>query len=89
MTEHLGYDKGSPPRGSRGNSRNGATAKTLRTELGDVPIEVPRDGVDAMASPPSPPGCRAIRVVAVVPVTWVIGSLGERRIANNNVAACG
>jgi putative transposase len=44
MTEHLSYDKGSSPRGrGGGNSRNGTTAKTLRTELGDVPIEVPRD----------------------------------------------
>ena len=44
MTEHLGYDKGSSPRGrGGGNSRNGTTAKTLRTELGDVPVEVPRD----------------------------------------------
>jgi putative transposase len=44
MTEHLGYDKGSPPRGrGAGNTRNGTTAKTLRTELGDVPVDVPRD----------------------------------------------
>jgi transposase-like protein len=44
MTEHLGYDKGGPSRGrGGGNSRNGTTSKTLRTELGDVPVEVPRD----------------------------------------------
>ena len=44
MTEHLGYDRGSAPRGrAGGNARNGTTAKTIKTELGDVPIEVPRD----------------------------------------------
>jgi len=43
MSEHLGYDKGAAPRGRAGNTRNGASSKTLRTELGDVDIEVPRD----------------------------------------------
>jgi putative transposase len=44
MTEHLGYDKSSAPRGrGASNTRNGTTAKTLRTEFGDVPIDVPRD----------------------------------------------
>ena len=43
MTEHLGYEKhASAGRGS-GNSRNGASEKTLKTEAGEVAIEVPRD----------------------------------------------
>ncbi|HVZ89204.1 MAG TPA: IS256 family transposase [Polyangia bacterium] len=43
LTEHLGYEKhASAGRGS-GNSRNGASRKTLKTEAGDVAIEVPRD----------------------------------------------
>ena len=44
MSVHLGYDKGEAPRGrGAGNSRNGTTTKTLKTELGEVEIEVPRD----------------------------------------------
>jgi transposase-like protein len=43
MEEHLGYPKyASEGRGS-GNSRNGATAKTIRGDFGEVEIETPRD----------------------------------------------
>lgn len=43
MEEHLGYAKyASEGRGS-GNSRNGATAKTIRGDFGEVEIETPRD----------------------------------------------
>ncbi len=43
VTDHLGYEpyeakgRGSP------NSRNGTYAKTVRTEIGDVRVGVPRD----------------------------------------------
>jgi putative transposase len=43
MTDHLGYEKhASEGRGS-GNSRNGTTEKTLKTDRGELEIEVPRD----------------------------------------------
>ena len=34
MTGHLGYDKHDPAGANSGNSRNGATAKTVQTEVG-------------------------------------------------------
>ena len=43
MDEHLGYEKYSAQGFNTGNSRNGASKKTLKTTVGDVPIEVPRD----------------------------------------------
>ena len=43
MAEHLGYDKHDPVGRGSGNSRNGARAKTVFTEIGAVKIEVPRD----------------------------------------------
>ncbi len=43
MAEHLGYDKHDPVGRGSGNSRNGARAKTVFTEIGAVEIEVPRD----------------------------------------------
>jgi putative transposase len=43
MTEHLGYEKHAPAGRGTGNSRNGASEKTLKTEAGEVAIEVPRD----------------------------------------------
>jgi hypothetical protein len=43
LTEHLGYPPGQAPPGGAGNHRNGATTKTLQTELGPVEIRTPRD----------------------------------------------
>jgi putative transposase len=43
MTEHLGYEKHDPKGRGVPNSRNGTSAKTLKTEQGPVDIEVPRD----------------------------------------------
>lgn len=43
MDEHLGYEKHSPDGFRTGNSRNGTSPKTLKTSVGNIPIEVPRD----------------------------------------------
>ena len=43
MTEHLGYEKGSPDASAFPNSRNGSTPKTVGTQVGEVDLEVPRD----------------------------------------------
>jgi len=43
LTEHVGYEKHDPAGRNSGNSRNGASAKTLKGNFGTVPIEVPRD----------------------------------------------
>ncbi len=41
MTEHLGHPPGGVPQGA--NVRNGATSKTVQTDLGPVQIATPRD----------------------------------------------
>jgi putative transposase len=41
LTDHLGYEPGDPPPSS--NARNGTTPKTVRTDIGQVRIDVPRD----------------------------------------------
>ena len=43
LTDHLGYEKGDPAGRGSPNSRNGSTSKTLSTEVGQVPLAVPRD----------------------------------------------
>jgi len=43
MAEHLGYDKHDSAGRDGGNSRNGTRTKTVITEIGPVPIDVPRD----------------------------------------------
>lgn len=43
INEHLGYPKYSPEGKNTGNSRNGYSGKTMKTNLGEIPLEVPRD----------------------------------------------
>ncbi len=43
ITDHLGYEKHDSDGKNSGNSRNGKTPKTLKTDRGAIPIEVPRD----------------------------------------------
>jgi putative transposase len=43
ITEHLGYERHDPVGHNSGNSRNGATTKTLKGDFGELPLETPRD----------------------------------------------
>lgn len=43
LTDHLGYEKGDRVGRGSGNSFNGTTPKTLKTELGDVRVDIARD----------------------------------------------
>jgi len=43
MTDHLGYEKHSKEGNNSGNSRNGDYPKTLKTSLGEITVNVPRD----------------------------------------------
>jgi len=43
MSHHLGYEKHAPAGRGSGNSRNGATAKKLRGDFGEIELETPRD----------------------------------------------
>jgi putative transposase len=43
LTHHLGYEKSDPAGYNSGNSRNGATPKTLKGDFGELVIETPRD----------------------------------------------
>jgi putative transposase len=43
LTEHLGFPPGQAPPGGASNQRNGSIPKTLKTDVGEVPITTPRD----------------------------------------------
>jgi putative transposase len=47
LTEHLGHEQGE--RSGGGNVRNGTTPKTVRTDVGEVRIDVPRDRAGTFA----------------------------------------
>ena len=43
MDEHLGYERHQTKEKPGDNSRNGFSKKTLKTNIGDIPLDVPRD----------------------------------------------
>ena len=43
LTDHVGYEHGDPEASLFSNSRNGTTAKTVSSQVGDVELAVPRD----------------------------------------------
>lgn len=43
LTDHLGYEAGDPAGRGSGNNRNGTSPKTVLTDVGAVPVQVPRD----------------------------------------------
>ena len=43
MDEHLGYEKHAPESVRYSNSRNGHSRKKVKSKLGEMPLEVPRD----------------------------------------------
>jgi hypothetical protein len=43
LADHVGYEKGDPEAHLYPNSRNGASAKTMASQVGDVDLDIPRD----------------------------------------------
>ena len=43
MTHHLGYPPQAPEGRNTGNSRNGKTTKTVKSDRADIPLAIPRD----------------------------------------------
>lgn len=43
MTHHLGYNKYAPEGKNTGNSRNGREPKTVKTDSGELTLDIPRD----------------------------------------------
>src|SRR5829696_8403888 len=43
LTDHVGYERGDPGASLFPNSRNGTTAKTVASQVGDVELAIPRD----------------------------------------------
>lgn len=60
LADHLGYEKGDPAGRGAPNSRNGATPKTLATEIGDVELDTPRDRNSSFEPRLVPKGARRL-----------------------------
>jgi transposase-like protein len=60
LTHHLGYEKGEPKPAEQANHRNGSTPKTVLTDQGAIPLEIPRDRAGSFEPKLVPKGVRRL-----------------------------
>ena len=60
LTHHLGYARGEDQPVGQGNHRNGTTPKTVLTDDGALPLEIPRDRAGTFAPQLVPKGVRRL-----------------------------
>jgi putative transposase len=83
LTEHLGYDRHDPAGNGSGNSRNGSTPKTLLTEVGPVPLDVPRDRAGTFAPQLVPKGERRLGGLSDIIISLYAGGMTVRDICHH------
>ena len=93
MNSHLGYSNNERGEKETVNRRNGYTKKTLKTTVGDVPIEVPRDRegtFEPVVVPKRKRDVSAIQSMSFLDtmwmgrrVFWVCGSAASRKVNIN------
>jgi len=83
LSDHLGYEKGDPAGRGSGNSRNGTTPKTVGTEVGDLPLDQPRDRNSSFASALVPKGARRLGGLEDMIISLYAGGMTVRDIGHH------
>jgi putative transposase len=81
LTGHLGYAK--HERAGGGNARNGSTPKTVATEVGDVPLAVPRDRAGSFEPRLVPKGQRRVGGLDEMIISLYAGGMTVRDIQHH------
>jgi putative transposase len=83
LTDHLGYDKHAPAGKGSGNSRNGATSKTVQTEVGPIDVNVPRDRAGTFTPVLLPKNARRLGGLSDVVISLYAGGMTVRDISHH------
>lgn len=83
LTGHLGYERGDPAGRGLPNSRNGSTPKTVATEVGDVPLDVPRDRAGTFEPRLVPKGSRRTGGLDEMIISLYAGGMTVRDIGHH------
>ena len=83
LSEHLGYDKGDPAGRGSPNSRNGSTPKTLSSEVGQVPLDTPRDRAGTFDPRLVPKGSRRVGGLDEMIISLYAGGMTIRDIQHH------
>jgi putative transposase len=89
LTSHLGYDKGDPVGRVLPNARNGFSAKTVASEVGDVTLAIPRDRDGSFIPTLVPKGSRRIGGLDSMIVSLYAGGMTIRDIEHHLATTIG
>lgn len=89
LTDHLGYEKGDPDAHLFPNARNGSTPKTMLSEVGPVPLAVPRDRDGQFVPRLVPKGSRRLGGLDEVIISLYAGGMTIRDIQHHLAATVG
>jgi transposase-like protein len=89
LTGHLGYEKGDPEASLFANSRNGTTPKTVLSQVGDVPLDVPRDRDGTFVPRLVPKGSRRLGGLDEMIISLYAGGMTVRDIQHHLVSTIG
>jgi putative transposase len=83
LSDHLGYVKGDPEATLFANSRNGTTPKTLASQVGEVPLAVPRDRAGSFTPRLVPKGSRRLGGLDEMIISLYAGGMTIRDIQHH------
>jgi putative transposase len=83
LTDHLGYEKGDPAGRGSPNSRNGSTPKTVGSEVGNVPLDTPRDRAGSFEPRLVPKGARRVGGLDEMIISLYAGGMTVRDIQHH------
>lgn len=89
LDEHLGYEKGDPDAALYPNSRNGTSAKTVATSVGDVELAIPRDRDGTFTPMLVPKGSRRLSQLDEMIISLYAGGMTIRDIQHHLVSTIG
>jgi putative transposase len=83
LSDHVGYDRGDAEASLYPNSRNGFSAKTVGTEIGDVELAIPRDRSGTFTPMLVPKGARRLDTLDSMIISLYAGGMTLRDIAHH------
>ena len=89
LTEHVGYERGDEHASWHPNSRNGTSAKTVATEVGDVELAIPRDRAGTFTPMLVPKGQRRLDGLDAMIISLYAGGMTVRDIQHHLNATIG
>jgi putative transposase len=89
LSDHVGYERGDPAAAQFPNSRNGTSAKTVASEVGDVELAVPRDRNGTFTPQLVPKGSRRLGGLDEMIISLYAGGMTVRDIAHHLASTIG